>query len=173
MEKEENNENLELKEESVLLNEYKKLQENTVSKEQYQREVEALKEKNALYLKAITEGKEVDIPKDGDISVEDAINNISNFKGTNLKYWETMTATIDTVLKQTPEQEITRIAGSNGLEEIVKVNQAMKQMVKDSEGDPDYFRTLYKNRVSDSAQKISSEIEKAGGLINYLNKKSK
>lgn len=164
-------ENLEIKEESVLLNEYKKLQENSIPKEQYKKEIDALKEKNALYLKAITEGAEIETPSDSNISIEDAINNVSNFKGTNLKYWETMTATIDTVLKQTPEQEITRIAGSDGLEEIVKVNQVMKQLVKDSNGDPDYFRTLYKNRIADSAPKISSEIDKAGSLVNYLNKK--
>ena len=42
-----------LDEESALLKAYKNLQETTVSKEQYNKEVTELKEKNAMYLKAI------------------------------------------------------------------------------------------------------------------------
>ena len=69
--------------------------------------------------------------------------------------------------------EIVKIAGPDGLEEIVKVNEGMKQIVKDSNGDPDTFRSLYKQRVQESSPRIGAEIEKAGGLYNYLSKTTK
>lgn len=169
MENQENN----LEEEKVLLDEYKKLQESTVSKEKYEKDIKELKDKNALYLKAITEGQKVDMPDENKTSLEDKINELSKFKGTNLEYWEKMTSAIDDVLKKTPEAEITKITGIEGLEELVKVNEGMKQMVADSDGDPDYFRTLYKQRVQDSSPKISSEIERAGNVYNYLAKNRK
>ena len=84
-----------------------------------------------------------------------------------------MTTTIDKVLQTLPDEEITKITGAEGLEEIVKVNENMKKMVEDSKGDSDYFRTLYKARVTDSAPKISAEIEKSGSLLNYFNNKNK
>ena len=84
-----------------------------------------------------------------------------------------MTTTIDKVLQTLPDEEITKITGAEGLEEIVKVNENMKKMVEDSKGDCDYFRTLYKARVTDSAPKISAEIEKSGSLLNYFNNKNK
>ena len=85
----ENEKNIELseenKEESVLLSEYKKLQANTVPKDKYESDIAELKEKNKLYLKAITEGQSVDVPNENkDINVVDAINDISKFRGTNL-----------------------------------------------------------------------------------------
>ena len=166
---EENNENLQ--EEKVLLDEYKKLQESTVSKEKYEKDIKELKEKNKLYLDAITNGKNVEVESDNKMSLEDKIKDISKFKGTNLQYWEKVTSAIDDVLKQTPEAEITKVTGPDGLEELIKVNEGMKQMVADSNGDPDYFRTLYKQRIQDSSPKISAEIEKAGGVYNYLAKK--
>ena len=43
-----------------------------------------------------------------------------------------------------------------------------KEMVEKANGDPDYFRAIYKNEVADSARTISADIERAGGLINYL-----
>ena len=168
---EENNENLQ--EEKVLLDEYKKLQESTVSKEKYEKDIKELKEKNKLYLDAITNGKSVEVESDNKMSLEDKIKELSKFKGTNLEYWEKMTSAIDSVLKETPETEITKITGVEGLEELVKVNEGMKQMVADSDGDPDYFRTLYKQKVQDSAPRISAEIEKAGGVYNYLAKNTK
>ena len=157
-----------LQEEAVLLQEYKKLQENTVSKEKYEHDIAELKEKNKLYLNAITEGKQVDIPEENKGSLEDDIKELSKFKGTNLQYWEKTTSAIDKMLKGVPEAEITKVTGADGLEELIKVNEGMKQMVKDSGGDPDYFRTLYKQRVKDDAPRISAEIEKSGGLYNYL-----
>lgn len=160
-------------EENALLHEYKRLQANSVPKEKYEKDIAELREKNAIYLKAITEGKQVDLPTDNSISVNDAIADISKFRGTNLEYWQKMTTTIDKVLSSMSESEITKITGADGLEEIVKVNEGMKQLVKDSNGDSDYFRTLYKNRVMDSAPRISTEIEKAGGLVNYFNQKQK
>lgn len=160
-------------EENALLQEYKKLQANSVPKEQYEKDIAELRKKNAIYLKAITEGSQVDPPTDDSISVNDAIADISKFRGTNLEYWQKMTTTIDKVLSSMPGSEITKITGPDGLEEIVKVNEGMKQLVKDSNGDSDYFRGLYKNRVTDSAPRISTEIEKAGGLVNYFNQKQK
>ena len=108
-----------------------------------------------------------------DVNVVDAINDISRFRGTNLEYWQKMTTTIDKVLQTLPDEEITKITGAEGLEEIVKVNENMKKMVEDSKGDSDYFRTLYKARVTDSAPKISAEIEKSGSLLNYFSNKNK
>ena len=173
MDEENKQEDNNLKEEQVLLQEYKKLQENTVSKEKYEHDINELKEKNKLYLNAITEGKEIEVAQQNTGSLEDAIVDLSKFKGTNLQYWEKTSSAIDRMLKEMPEAEITKITGTEGLEELVKVNEGMKQMVKDANGDPDYFRALYKSRVKDDAPRISAEIEKAGGLFNYLQGKNK
>ena len=166
--------NNEIKEESVLLKEYQKLQENTVSKEKYEADIKALKEKNELYLKAITEGEKVDVNSEEDSgSVVDTISELSKFKGTNLDYWKKTTKAIDQTIKALGNEVITKTIGADGLEELVEVNQEMKKMVNDAQDDPDYFRTLYKARVQDSAPRISAEIEKAGGLVNYLEKQKK
>ena len=163
-----------LQEESVLLKEYQKLQENSVSKEKYEADIKALKEKNDLYLKAITEGAQVDVDSDKDSgSVVDTISELSKFKGTNLDYWKKTTKAIDQTIKALGNEVITKTIGADGLEELVEVNQEMKKMVNDAQDDPDYFRTLYKARVQDSAPRISAEIEKAGGLVNYLEKQKK
>lgn len=162
-----------LTEESALLKAYKELEKNTVSKEAYDKRVKELEEKNKLYLKAITEGERLEAEDSKDVSLEDKIVELSRFKGTNLDYWTKMTSAIDSMLKSVPESEIVKITGSEGLEEMVKVNEGMKAMVKDSNGNPDMFRTLYKDRVIDSAPRISSEIEKAGSLTNYLINKQK
>lgn len=155
-------------EEAALLKEYKKLQENSVSKEKYDADMKELRDKNELYLKAITEGGKVDTPRDDSGSIEDAIAELSKFKGTNLDYWQKMTSAIDKTLQSIPEREITNSIGSDGLEELIKVNEGMKQMVEDANGDADYFRTLYNHRVKDSAPRISAQIEKAGGVGNYF-----
>lgn len=169
----ENQESDKLTEESALLKAYKTLEQNSVSKEKYENDVKELKEKNALYLKAITEGAEVQVDSKDEVSLEDKIKDISSFKGTNLDYWKKMTSTIDSVLKEVPEAEIVKVTGTDGLDEIIKVNEAMKTMVNDSNGNPDMFRTLYASRVMESAPRIASEIEKNGGLVNYLAKPKK
>lgn len=163
-----------LKEEEVLLKEYKKLQENTVSKEKYEADIKALKEKNELYLKAITEGEKVDADSVKDSgSVVDTIAELSKFRGTNLDYWKKTTKAIDQTIKVLGQEAIAKTIGADGLEELVEVNQEMKKMVEDSQDDPDYFRTLYKARVQDSAPRISADIEKSGGLVDYFTKKQK
>lgn len=158
-------------EEAIILKEYNKLKATSVPKEKYEADLKAANDKAALYLKAITEGNKVELPdeQNSSVSVKDAIAELSKFKGTNLEYWQKMTPTIDKILKTVPEEEITKIAGSEGLEEIIKVNEGMKALVKEANGDPDYFRTLYKNKVTESAPRIGSEIEKAGGVVNYFN----
>lgn len=160
-----------IKEEAAILKEYQKLKENSVSKEQYERDIKELKDKNELYLKAITEGGEVDAPRDDSGSVIDTISDLSKFKGTNLDYWKKTTKAIDQTIKTLGNEEISKVIGADGLDELIEVNEGMKQMVKDSNDDPDYFRTLYNRYVKDDAPRISSEIEKAGGLVNYFNKK--
>lgn len=162
-----------LAEEQGLLDAYKNLQNNSVSKEKYDADIKALKEKNDLYLKAITEGRKVDLPADENVSMEQRIQELNKFRGTNLQYWEKMSPAIDALLKELPESEIVKITGEEGLEEIIRVNEGMKKMIEDSNGDADYFRSLYKARVKDSAPRISAEIEKAGSLANYLVEKSK
>ena len=160
-----------LKEEEVLLREYKKLQENTVSKEKYEADIKALKDKNDLYLKAITEGEKVDVSTDKDSgSVIDTISELSKFKGTNLDYWKKTTKAIDQTIKALGSEAVTKAIGSDGLEELIEVKETMSKMVDDSQDDPDYFRTLYKARIKDSAPNISASIEKAGGLVDYFNK---
>lgn len=162
-----------LAEEQALLSEYKKLQANSVSKEDHEKVVKELQEKNALYLKAITEGaKNVEIDNK-EKPLTDLISEVSEFKGTNLEYWKKMTKAIDRVVKETPSETISEIAGTEGLDEIIKVNMHMKKMVEDSNGDPDMFRNLFKDRVLDSAPRISAEINKAGSLANYLVEQSK
>ena len=158
-------------EEKVLLKEYQKLKDSTVSKEKYEKDLKAAEDKAALYLKAITEGEKVDIPSEEDSgSVVDTINELSNFKGTNLDFWKKTTKAIDQTIKALSNQEIIKMIGSEGLEQLIKVKEGMKQIVDDSHDDSDYFRTLYKSRVQDSAPRISAEIESAGGLVNYLEK---
>ena len=163
-----------LTEESVLLKEYKKLQENSVSKEKYEADTKALKEKADLYLRAITEGEKVDVDSDKDSgSIKDTIADLSKFKGTNLDYWKKTTKAIDQTIKALGSEAIAKTIGSDGLEELIEVGENMKKMVEDSKDDPDYFRTLYKARVQDSAPRISSDIEKSGGLVDYFTKKQK
>lgn len=156
--------------EATLLDEYNKLKANSVPKEQYERDLNAEKERSSLYLKAITEGAKVDAPSDEEDSktLGEAIEEMSRFKGTNLEYWTKMTPLIDRTIKSLPEKEIVKITGSDGLDEILRVNEGMKELVKKANGDPDYFRVLYKNSVTESSPKIASEIERAGGLVNYL-----
>lgn len=164
--------NNEIKEESVLLKEYQKLQENTVSKEKYEADIKALKEKNELYLKAITEGEKVDVNSEEDSgSVVDTISDLSKFRGTNLDYWKKSTKAIDQTIKSLGRETIAKTIGADGLEELVKVNENMKKLVEDSQDDPDYFRTLFKARVQDSAPRISADIERSGSLVDYLAKK--
>lgn len=162
-------------EEELLIKEYKKLQENSVPREKYDADIKALRDKNEIYLKAITEGGKVDTDSDKDNSgsVVDTISELSKFKGTNLEFWKKTTKAIDQTMKALGNEAIVKTIGSDGLEELVKVNENMKQMVDDSQDDPDYFRTLYKLRVKDSAPKISSDIEKSGGLVSYLEKQNK
>lgn len=162
-----------LQEESALLKEYKKLQENSVSREKYEADIKALEEKNKIYLKAITEGGKVDTSREDSGSVVDTISELSKFKGTNLDYWKKTTKAIDQTMKALGQEAIAKTIGADGLEELIEVNEGMKQMVEDAQDDPDYFRTLYKKRVEDSAPRISAEIEKAGGLVNYLEKQKK
>lgn len=162
-----------LEEEKVLLEEYKKLKENTVSREKYEKDLNELKEKNKMYLDAITEGKKIDVQADNNVSLSKKIENLTKFRGTNLEYWKETCSAIDSVLKEMPESEIMKVTGPEGLDELIKVNEGMKQMVADSNGDPDYFRTLYKQRVQDSAPRISAEIEKAGSVFNYYQKNNK
>lgn len=160
-----------LKEEQALLKEYQKLKENSVSKEKYERDIKELKDKNDIYLKAITEGGEVATSREDSGSVTDTISELSKFKGTNLDYWKKTTKAIDQTIKTLGSEEISKVIGADGLDELIEVNEGMKQMVKDSNDDPDYFRTLYNRYVKDDAPRISSEIERAGGLVNYFNKK--
>lgn len=172
MENEEKKEDI-IEEEKNLLEEYKKLKENSVPVEKYKQDIEELKEKNQLYLKAITEGGKVPASDDEpDIPLNDRIEQLSRFKGTNLEYWNETTKAIDQILKSMREEEINAITGQDGLDELLKVRDVMLQMVEDANGDPDYFIKLYKQRVKDSAPKISADIEKAGGLVNYLQSKN-
>ena len=79
-----------------------------------------------------------------------------------------MNKAIDRTLKTLPEDEIVKTIGSDGLEELIKVNEGMRKMVDDSNGDSDMFRILYKDRVQESSPKLASEIEKKGGLYGYF-----
>lgn len=161
-----------LKEESALLKAYKDLEKSTVSREQHDKIVNELKEKNKMYLDAIVNGEKLEVEDaKNKVSMEDRVKSLSKFKGTNLDYWKEMTSAIDSMLTSMPESEIVKITGTEGLEEMIKVNEGMKQMVKDSNGNPDMFRTLYKERVVESAPRIASEIERSGSLTNYLSKK--
>lgn len=160
-----------LEEEKNILDEYQKLKENSVPIEKYKQDVEALKEKNQLYLKAITEGARVSTDNDEDISLNERIKKLSKFKGNNLEYWAETTKAIDQLFKQMKEEDISAITGQDGLDELLEVRDGMRRMVEDADGDPDYFIKLYKQRVKDSAPRISAEIEKAGGLVNYLQSK--
>lgn len=159
----------ELTEEKTILSEYQKLKENSVPKEKYDADMKELKEKNELYLKAITEGATVDTSSEEDNqSVQDAIVELSKFKGTNLEYWDKTTKAIDKTLKALPKDVIEKTVGADGLEELIKVKEGMRAMVDDAQGDPDYFRALFKNRVQESSPKMASEINKAGGVVEYI-----
>lgn len=162
-----------LQEEAAILKAYKELEKNSVPKEKYEQDIKALKEKNELYLRAITEGEQVNVDKDNNVSLEDKIKELTKFKGTNLAYWEKTTSAIDSMLTSIPEEEITKVTGAEGLEEIIKVNEGMKKMVADSNGNPDMFRAIYSQRVKESAPQIASEIDKSGGLVNHLSKNNK
>ena len=163
-----------LNNEATILEEYQKLKASSVSREQYEADLKAEKERSALYLKAITEGGKVDTPTDNNSeSLQEGIVKMSKFKGTNLEYWQKMTPLIDRVIKEVPQSEITKVTGQDGLEGMIRVNEGMKKLVKQSDGDPDTFKTLYKRYVNDSSPKISADIESAGGLVSYLQKNRK
>lgn len=157
-----------LDEEAALLKAYKELEKNTVPKEQYEKDIAELKEKNELYLKAITEGSKVDEPTEKEYDIPEHIAKLNKFKGTNLEYWKQTTELTDKILTSIPKADIVKVTGDKGLESLIKVNEGMKQMVKDSNGNPDMFRSLYRARVIDSAPNISANIESAGGLVSYL-----
>jgi hypothetical protein len=158
--------------ESVILKEYQKLQAESVSKDKYEADIKREKDRADLYLKAITEGRKVDTPTDNNSkSLNEMIAGLTKFKGTNLEYWQKMTPAIDKMLKEVPQSEIIKTVGQDGLEGIIRVNEGMKDMVEKSNGDPDYFRALYKKDVADASPRISAEIEQAGGLVNYLQNK--
>lgn len=167
----EENQNTPIEEEKNLLDEFKKLKENSVSIEKYKADIEELKEKNQLYLKAITEGGKVPQQEEPDIPLDERIERLSRFRGTNLDYWNETTKAIDQLFQKMSEEEINSVTGQDGLDELLEVRNVMRQMVDDANGDPDYFIKLYKQRVKDSAPKISADIEKAGGLVNYLQNK--
>ena len=156
-----------LKSEATILEEYQKLKASSVSKDQYEADLKREKDRADLYLKAITEGSKVDTPTDNNSeSLQEGIAKMSKFKGTNLEYWQKMTPLIDRVLKEVPQAEIANITGQDGLEGIIRVNEGMKALVDKANGDPDIFRTLYKNNVADASPKISADIEAAGGLFS-------
>lgn len=167
----EENQNTPIEEEKNLLEEFKKLKENSVSIEKYKADIEELKEKNQLYLKAITGGGKVPQQEEPDIPLDERIERLSRFRGTNLDYWDETTKAIDQLFQKMSEEEINSVTGQDGLDELLEVRNVMRQMVDDANGDPDYFIKLYKQRVKDSAPKISADIEKAGGLVNYLQNK--
>jgi hypothetical protein len=167
----EESQNTPIEEEKNLLDEFKKLKENSVSIEKYKADIEELKEKNQLYLKAITEGGKVPQQEEPDIPLDERIERLSRFRGTNLDYWNETTKAIDQLFQKMSEEEINSVTGQDGLDELLEVRNVMRQMVDDANGDPDYFIKLYKQRVKDSAPKISADIEKAGGLVNYLQNK--
>ena len=156
-----------IEEEAVLLSEYQKLQQNSISKDEHDKVVKELKDKNQLYLKAITEGGKVNL-EDEDYDLPKAINELQHFKGTNLEYWNKTTKAIDSLLKTVPEQEIVKITGTSGLDEILRVNQGGKALVEESSGDPDAFRAVYNKRVQESAPQIASYINKEGSVANFL-----
>ena len=82
-----NDENL--TDEETLLKKYQELKANSISKEQYDKDVADLKEKNKLYLQAITEGAPIpkdDEKSDKEDSLEDRIAESNKFKGTNLEF---------------------------------------------------------------------------------------
>jgi len=163
-----------LEEENAMLKAYQALEENSVSKEKYNKDLAKERARADMYFKAITEGAKIDTPSSDDgKTLKESIAELNKFKGTNLEYWQKMTTAVDKLLKETPQKEIVRITGEDGLQELVKVNEGMKQMVKDADGDPDYFRSLYNKRIIDSAPKITTAIDNAGGVVNYLRQNSK
>lgn len=157
--------------ESELLKAYRELQDNSVSKEKYENDISELKDKNRMYLEAITSGERIPTEEDGS-SLEDLIKDLTKFKGTNLEYWEKTTKAIDKLLDRVPQEELLNTVGAEGVDEIIKVNNYMKELVNEADGSAEYFRTLYNNKIADSAPKISSEINSAGGLTNYLLKQN-
>lgn len=162
----------ELKEESALLQAYKNLQETSVSKDVYEKKVAELEEKNKIYLDAITQGNKIDV-ETGDFNLTSEIEKMSGFKGTNLEYWKKMNPIIDHIIKEVPESEIVNIAGAEGLDEMIKTNEYMKAMVDQSNDNPDMFNTLFRQKVLDSNTRMSSQIEKQGGLYAYFESQNK
>lgn len=154
-----------------LLEKYQELKESSISKEQYEKDIKELKEKNNLYLNAIISGKKNDIPEDN-IPLDKQIEDLTNFRGTNLEYWEKTTTAIDKMLKSYPKKEIAKTIKRSGLDELIKVNEGMKYIISKSDGNSDQFINNYNNLVEESSEIIASEINEAGSLVNYLaNKK--
>ena len=79
------------------------------------------------------------------------IDNISNKKLTNLDFWDQTLQLADEVRKKDPTTNIFNLNGNPDDEEKAQnVERAMREFVKEANGDPDTFKILYNKYVNDS-----------------------
>lgn len=133
-----------------LLNEYKNLKENTVSKEEYQKQVE----KNKLLMRQIingggTKGESKETIDLGKIREEIFIDT-ENL--TNLDFWKKVL----TLRKERLEKEGTDVFAPRGqktrytredLESANKVAEVIEQCIEESEDNPQLFTAILNSRI--------------------------
>lgn len=79
------------------------------------------------------------------------IDDISNKKLTNLDFWDKTLQLADEVRKKDPNKNIFNLNGNPDDEvKAQNVENAMREFVKESNGDPDTFKILYNKYVNDS-----------------------
>ena len=79
------------------------------------------------------------------------IDDISNKKLTNLDFWDQTLQLADEVRKKDPTTNIFNLNGNPDDEEKAQnVERAMREFVKESNGDPDTFKILYNKYVNDA-----------------------
>ena len=83
------------------------------------------------------------------------IDDISNKKLTNLDFWNKTLQLADEVRKKDPTTNIFNLNGNPDDEEKAQnVENAMREFVKESNGDPDTFKILYNKYVNDSNPRV-------------------
>ena len=132
-----------------LLAEYKNLKENSVSKEEYQKQVE----KNKLLMRQIINGGGTKGESEDTVNVEELKKKIFENPEdmTDLDFWKNTLALRKERLKEgvdifLPKGKKTRYSSSDK-ESANHVAEVIEQLIEDSEGSPQVFKALLNNAI--------------------------
>ncbi len=146
-------------ENSVYIEQIKKLKDNTVSKEEYQK---LANERDEL-LQAYIEGKEIDInlpekDDDSDKSIDELRKSILTESSdlTNLEFWEKSLELRDAIIERDGEDADPFLPKSSQYavsqddrDSVERVVSTVKDCIEKAEGNPDTFRALLNSKIMD------------------------